>query len=536
MTVSSTPRVQRYNGSGSTGPFTFNFRVLDATHIRVTKYSASGSPTVLTNPSGYSVTLVSGGVSGGQVTLVSALAVGETLVIEGVTPITQGTPFGNQGAFYASFHEDAFDKAVINIQEQALLIGRGIVISSLDDESTIDLALPPISANKAVVTNAAGDGFDLVAFANLAAGIDVTLTGLAANDVLQYNGTAWVNKTLAATGLPTLTGTNSFTGANSFVSNIAIAGNSTQAGFITLGEDTDNGTHVLKIQAAAAMGADRTLTAPDASGTIALTSDLPTTYSTITAATSAGINLQTNGASDVLLLGAGGSVNATLYGNLSMNTANKIVNCADPSSAQDVATKAYVDAILIDEDNMASDSAVKAPTQQSVKAYVDNNSAQWTYVKTTLADDTIDLATGIPSGVSEIEIFFADIERTTTDTTAYVRIGDSGGIETSGYVSTLTYNNSTSAIAPMTTTSGFLIADESVSFSVLFGATSYMALRISKIKDDEFTYALNGMVLGTGFSGQTLGFKTLTSEITSINLVSVNSSGAWTGTAYVRYR
>lgn len=47
-----------------------------------------------------------------------------------------------------------------------------------------------------------------------------------------------------------------------------------------------------------------------------------------------------------------------------------------PSDAADIATKAYVDAqthlILIDEDNMATDSATRPPSQQSVKAYVDS--------------------------------------------------------------------------------------------------------------------------------------------------------------------
>lgn len=44
---------------------------------------------------------------------------------------------------------------------------------------------------------------------------------------------------------------------------------------LALAEDTDNGTNKVTITAPASLTADRTLTAPDASGTLALTSDIP---------------------------------------------------------------------------------------------------------------------------------------------------------------------------------------------------------------------------------------------------------------------
>jgi hypothetical protein len=64
---------------------------------------------------------------------------------------------------------------------------------------------------------------------------------------------------------------------------------------------------------------------------------------TVDALTSAGIEFRTASETDILLLGAGNAANATLYGNLSMNTTNKVVNMADPTAAQDAATKNYVD-------------------------------------------------------------------------------------------------------------------------------------------------------------------------------------------------
>ena len=67
----------------------------------------------------------------------------------------------------------------------------------------------------------------------------------------------------------------------------------------------------------------------------------------------------------------------TMTGALPMGT-NKITGMGDPTAAQDAATKAYVDAHLVDEDDLATNSATKPPSQQSVKAYI----ATTNYTKT----------------------------------------------------------------------------------------------------------------------------------------------------------
>ena len=145
----------------------------------------------------------------------------------------------------------------------------------------------------------------------------------------------------------------------------------------------------------------------DNSGTIQVSADNNQNISVLTTG-SGDVELTAGGSiqlkSDVVLSAGktisqvGGLVQAS---NINMNS-NSINNLDDPVAAQDGATKAYVDAqiltkdntdeitegsnnlyytnaradaritnALVDEDNMASNSATKLPSQQSVKAYVD---------------------------------------------------------------------------------------------------------------------------------------------------------------------
>ena len=64
----------------------------------------------------------------------------------------------------------------------------------------------------------------------------------------------------------------------------------------------------------------------------------------VSAATSGGVVIEASNGTDSMAFGVGNTANSTAYGNISMNTTGKIVNMANPTSAQDAATKAYVDA------------------------------------------------------------------------------------------------------------------------------------------------------------------------------------------------
>lgn len=205
MTLAVDNRTENYPGSGTSGPFTYNFSVETTDELVVTKYDSSNNPTVLTlaasspNATQYTNALSSGGAAGGSLTLGVDLEIGESLNIQGATPLSQGIPFGNQGAFFAEKHERAYDKLTRIVQEINRDTGRGISLSPLNDDDGINQVLPPLTASTALVVNSAGTGFEFSSFASLGDSIDTQLSGLANNDFLLYQtGTAqWENKTSA---------------------------------------------------------------------------------------------------------------------------------------------------------------------------------------------------------------------------------------------------------------------------------------------------------------------------------------------------
>lgn len=122
MTVASGYSREEYAGDGSQTDFAYNFRILDADHLKVyTINDTTSEETVLTRGVDYTVSGVND-YSGGTVSLSSAPASGVTLVIERETPVSQPADYKNQGAFYGESHESSFDRLTFIAQEQAKAI------------------------------------------------------------------------------------------------------------------------------------------------------------------------------------------------------------------------------------------------------------------------------------------------------------------------------------------------------------------------------------------------------------------------------
>jgi hypothetical protein len=151
MTVTATTRKQTFPGAGSTGPFTFDFYTFlnnDGTpQITVTKVvDATGVKAVLTTPADYSFTAIGLGLEGGSITLGTALAIGETLVVAGNTSALQPTRYSNQGAFFPESHEYSFDRLTLLNQERFEELSRSPKFSVASSVVNVEIADPVTNA------------------------------------------------------------------------------------------------------------------------------------------------------------------------------------------------------------------------------------------------------------------------------------------------------------------------------------------------------------------------------------------------------
>ena len=175
---------------------------------------------------------------------------------------------------------------------------------------------------------------------------DVTVTSVASDEILQWNGSAWINQTFTeadiatATNLalkadlasPTFTGTVVLPNVPAIVTTQldlkADLASPTFTGTAVFDDLTVNGTNTIINST--------TLTVDDKNiemGSVATPSDVT--------ADGGGITLK--GTTDKTMLWVDSTDSWTFNQQLDIGT-NKIINVVDPTSAQEVATKAYVDA------------------------------------------------------------------------------------------------------------------------------------------------------------------------------------------------
>jgi hypothetical protein len=105
--------------------------------------------------------------------------------------------------------------------------------------------------------------------------------------------------------------------------------------------------------------------------------------------------------------------------------------------------------VIIDEDDMASDSATKVPSQQSVKAYADTKGLTLGTTVASTSGTAIDF-TSIPSGVKRITVNLSAVS-SNGSSPLQVQIG-SGSVTTSGYANATGFDGSFGSA-----TSGFTI-------------------------------------------------------------------------------
>ncbi len=192
MTVSTTTSRVSYAGNGSTTAFATTFEFYAETSLTVILQSAAGVETTQTLTTHYTV---SGGVgSTGTVTMVTAPASGETLVIIREEPFTQTADYTANDAFPAESHEVALDKIVLLAQQLSTIIGRQVGAKDTADVSAFDLTLPlTLTADQVVAINSAGTGFTLISPTFTATIDDSTLVVVASSSPAHVNGRFWID-------------------------------------------------------------------------------------------------------------------------------------------------------------------------------------------------------------------------------------------------------------------------------------------------------------------------------------------------------
>jgi hypothetical protein len=137
MTVSSTTVKNSYSGNGSTTQFAYTFKIFANTDLQVIIRSSTGTETVKTLTTHYTVA-GAGDASGGSITFTSGNtpATGETVVIRREVPQTQAIDYIANDPFPAESHEEGLDRATMTIQQMQEELDRSFKVSATNSITT----------------------------------------------------------------------------------------------------------------------------------------------------------------------------------------------------------------------------------------------------------------------------------------------------------------------------------------------------------------------------------------------------------------
>ena len=170
---------------------------------------------------------------------------------------------------------------------------------------------------------------------------------------------------------------------------------------------------------------------------------------------------------------------------------------------------------VLDEDAMSSDSATALATQQSIKAYADTKGIVPKTVDTTTGGTTIDF-TSIAAGANRVTMIIAGLSLSGTSD-FLVQIGDSGGFETTVYVSTAGHVGGGDG----TSTTGFRL-------TASVAASQAWTGRIVMDRLTSNTWVCSSVIAPSDNPADSVamsgGRKGLSGELTQVRLTTVNGS------------
>ena len=156
MTISTTTIKDSYSGNDSTTAFTYNFKIADEDFIQVIIRDSDGNETVNTKTTHYTVAGV--GNDSGTVTMVTAPATGETLVLRRSTTQTQALDLIENDPMPADSLETAYDKNLSISQELQEQLDRSFKVSRTNTISSAEFTTSATDrANRAIGFDSSGD-------------------------------------------------------------------------------------------------------------------------------------------------------------------------------------------------------------------------------------------------------------------------------------------------------------------------------------------------------------------------------------------
>jgi hypothetical protein len=157
MTVSSSTNRVSYAGNGSTTVFPYTYKIFDADDLTVILRAADGVETTETITSDYTVSGV-GEAGGGNVTMLTAPATGETLVVLREQDLIQELDIVPNDPFPADSLEGALDRLTFMVQQHEETLGRTIKASRTNTITGSEFTISAADrANKVFAFDSAGD-------------------------------------------------------------------------------------------------------------------------------------------------------------------------------------------------------------------------------------------------------------------------------------------------------------------------------------------------------------------------------------------
>lgn len=190
MTVSTTASVKVYTGDNSTTAFSFPYLFYSNSHLKV--YLDGVLKTITTH---YTVTGAEN-PAGGTVTFLTAPGTDVKIVIQRIAPTTQETDLENFDGNPADVTEKQFDLLAMVDQQLTEQVARTILAPIETTLTTNTISGDITASNKVLLISTAGPV--AAAISDVSTSLDAVFTSLSSGDIIQYNGTNWVNQALGA--------------------------------------------------------------------------------------------------------------------------------------------------------------------------------------------------------------------------------------------------------------------------------------------------------------------------------------------------